>query len=211
MNANLFTQIGLVIAAIVIGVIFIRPQFTVIAETQDNISDIRDLIADTKELNRVLLEKANIVQSVSAQNQDRLDEYLPTEVDELGVMADVSAMADISNVTISEFTKIESAQVTSREDAFSANNNAQGQTEEDTSLESTEFSLTLLGTYEPVQAFLRLIAVNNYPIVIKNLEVVRSQARSEEIASNSLSVEVTFEVPHFTSVERVMPTNSTSP
>ena len=195
MNSSLFGQIALIIVAIILIVSFIQPTMASIGEIQDELFEVNDAISKIELFNDELQSKLLTIESIPQSDIDALDTFLPTEVDVLGVMADIAFIADSAGVTIETLSN-DQAEENSSTNSSDVKNNLHN---------SVAFALTITGGYQSFKDFLTLTEYNDYPLHVTSIEIGRvnsdSSANGEgEDISNTTSNQtysLTITVPMF--------------
>lgn len=164
MNFSSLTQIGLVIIAVAIIVTYINPAFADIKETQDTVYAYQDTLNKASEFNQKLNALMAQYQSFRPSDLDALDTYLPDAIDELQVMADLKAIADMSGITVTSL-KAEDTEEAPQNVAY--DDPAMQQAPQ---LTSRDFSIILSGPYRSLKQFLATIERNHYPLEVIALD-----------------------------------------
>jgi hypothetical protein len=88
--------IQLVLVAMAVGVVIlnIKPAVAEIRATQDDIVHYQEEIARVEAVNKLLTDNTNIINSISVDNTQALERYLPTKLDEIAILRDLEAIAD---------------------------------------------------------------------------------------------------------------------
>jgi hypothetical protein len=160
-NSVLFQLVLLGLTA-AIGYFYIYPTIESIGSTQDQIVQYNTERQKVESVNQqldVLVQRAN---TLSSEDRQLIDTYLPTRVDMIAVIRTTIAIAEQSGVVVSSFSvdEISSADALSTVD--------DGNPIIDTAL-PVDFSVSVSGTYEQIKSLLRLYEQNEYPIEVTSL------------------------------------------
>ena len=174
-------QIVLAIVSIIMIVTFIRPQFTQLAERQSELIELADALEKINQYNTLLRQRMAEVDRFSQADLDRLETFLPTEVDPARVASDIVTIVEQNNLVLQEVTFAEAADVIVL-DGGQVNRETADPTERTTgvgfsSLESEaarerttqRFTVSVLGSYEALLGALRDFERNAYPLHLVTL------------------------------------------
>lgn len=158
--------IQLFTAGIAIGIVitYIRPTIDVIRTHQDDIAKVREESDKIASVNRRLADLYARVNEIPSKDKAALYTYLPDKVDDVVVLKDLYAMTEEARVVTSELS------YGGREETVV--------TEEESTREKPEahlFNLAFEGSYEQFKQVLLRIERNNYPLVVKELDVTPTQ------------------------------------
>ena len=162
MGYKSITQIVLFITAVVLVLTYIQPTFIAIKETQDEIFQYSDASDKATELNAQLARLLGVEQSFRQSDMIALDEYLPTSLDDMEIMADVATMADASGIQVISLTSEEVA-LPAEDILF------EGERIVSDGTSHLDVVLEVSGTYQGFKNMLRLIEQNKYPLEIVDL------------------------------------------
>ncbi len=176
---GVFTQVMMIIFAVVIIITYVKPVFAEINETQEKIA------LYTKERTKVLTVNSKLSQLISkmdktVSNDDhrRLLTYLPDQIDNILVPRDLLAIVKESGMIYKNMTF---------EEVLKRRVPKKGS--ENTLRESFplrhDFSILLEGTYIQTKNLFNLMAQNDYPLEIQSVSMKESEG-------GILSVEIKF-------------------
>lgn len=155
---NVLVQIGMLAVALGIGYTYVYPTILSIGDVQDSIINYtveREKIVDVN----VTLERLRTTsQEISADDLKRLEEFLPTKLDDVAIVRDVIGIADVSGVVISA---VDFSLSTTQSVSLAGVPEPVPQ--------AAEVSVTVDGTYEQIKTLLYLFELNNYPLLVKSL------------------------------------------
>lgn len=152
---SLFTQIGMIIVAVVITIMYIKPTYSNIKTTQDTTTLYDDEAAKVKEVDLMLEQKIAAIDGVSVNDVDALKRYMPDSVDDVSVLKDIQAIFTALQLPISTLTAGGMSPVT-----------------EDPRFVAHTFAVTSKMTYEEVKVLLHAIEVNDYLLQINTLKMI---------------------------------------
>lgn len=168
MGNKLLTQVILVITAGTIIMTYIRPAFTEISNTQDEIARFESTVSQAAQLNSALGELVATEQSISDRERSALQRYLPTEVQDVVVMRDIQNIFQISDIPITSLSSVSAEGFQSSEATVEGSEVAQ----EDTgapSLIFRDFKLSFFGTYQQLKRIMERLEINAYPLEVVEL------------------------------------------
>ncbi len=162
MSNSPFIQLFLVILAGAIVVLYVRPTITTIRATQDKIGVYQDELARVAGVNNQITEYKNTINSLSLNDVQALERYLPNTVDEISVLRDLEAIAAETGITLT-------ALAYEGQNAVAADET--GMVPDSSALPMATFKLGALMTYDTMKVFMAALESNNYPLIINKLEV----------------------------------------
>jgi hypothetical protein len=175
----------MIVVAVTIGLMYIRPTLAEIKVLQDDAMMFEDEKGKVAEVNAELARKVATKDSVSDSNSDALKRFMPNEVDEIRVLKDIDAI--LRSVNVAPLT------LTYGGVADSAATDSAG-----SSLYATHtFDVGVAVTYEKLKELLLALEVNDYVLQVNNLSIAPSE--DEELS-------VTFSLAAFS-----LPSRDTAP
>ena len=159
---GLFAQIVVAAVAIGIAITYVQPTFTKIGELQSSIAEYRDETERVAQVNAQLDQLVSRADSISGDDREDLQTYLPDQVDIVAVPRDITVMAESAGVIL------RSVAYEGTVSGFFSN---PGDTR--TALKPTphQFQVQLEGTYEQIKAFLAATERNSYPLQVGELDI----------------------------------------
>lgn len=180
-------QIVLFITSIVIIVAYIQPSLLVIKETQDEIFVYSDALAKASELNAQLSRLVDSEQSFSRDDMSALNEYLPSTIDAMAVMADVTSMAEASGATITSLVSGE-VQLPLEDTVFA------GEVIASDGTLYVDLDLSVSATYESFKTMLRSFEENKYPLEVVSLTLGTFITQGSNVTTSADDAEEMYEI-----------------
>jgi hypothetical protein len=188
MNSNsLVLQVGMILLAVAIVFLYIKPTFSSIGETQASIERYVTEKDNVGAVNKTLADLVSKINAISSDDQKRLTTYMPDQVDEIEVAKDVYTIAKLANVYLDDIS-YEGEEVPSSEAPTEAVEGEDGSgVVTPTSIMPTthSFSVGVSGTYEQIKEFLVLLEQNKYPLEVKEMSIAGSE---EGILSSDITL-----------------------
>lgn len=153
---SFLTQIFMIVIAIVIVFIYIKPTFEKIRETQETTAVYIAESDKVSDVNLLLKNKINTVNGVSSADMAALNRYMPDSVDNVVVMKDILAI----------FTALKLPLL-----SISAGSVAGAATDPGVRLVPHTFSVTSQMSYSDVKRLLHALEVNDYLLQIDSLNL----------------------------------------
>ena len=168
-RSSLFTQLVMIIVAVVVGIMYINPTVTKIKTTQDSNDLYKQELTKISAVNDLLSAHVMKIDSVPLQSKQALLTYVPDSIDELIVMRDLQAILAASNIEASTL-------VFDGDGESDGNTSTNGSNNEEIAVEFSPytrytFTVDFETTYEQLKNFFGLIETNNYLLEISSLEI----------------------------------------
>lgn len=199
---GLFTQIALIILSVGILFTYVHPKFEEISANQDSIAAYREEQQKVSAVNATLSALSAKANSLSPDDQSRLDTYLPNSVDGIAVQRDLLFIAEEAEIELtslayaSDSTASGAGQRGGRNNAATLTPIERGARSE---LVPHSFTLGFAADYETIKTFLDLLTTNNYPLEVVSLGLGSAEAASgvggptaSPQASDALTAELTL-------------------
>jgi len=180
MQPNALLQILIIIFAIMIVVVYVRPTFQTIGSIQDETFEFRDAVAKASEFNARLSELLAVENSFADADLAALDTYLPSRLDSVTIFSHIAVIAESAGVSI-ESLRVGDAYQPNTEAVFAASDIALQE-----QLSHQDFDFGGSGDYESVKTFLRKLESNAYPLEIIELDLKPVQSEQEGGESRNL-------------------------
>lgn len=155
------SHIVLIVIAVAIGILFIKPTVQKIGEVEDKTALYKEEAQKVSEVNQLLAQKLSVVDSVTPADKDSLLRYLPDEIDDISVMKDIVAIFTRNAVDVSDI-KYQIGDAPSPDDATVLEKN----------VVSHNFAVTAIITYDQMVSVLRALEVNNYLLQVSSIKLV---------------------------------------
>lgn len=104
MRFQAITQLILVGLALVMVFMIIRPMFTGIQANQEELREYRNAVNTAGQFNAHLTELRNRARSFNQGDMEALNEYIPSEIDQLSVSRDIVAIVEENGMTVRGLT-----------------------------------------------------------------------------------------------------------
>lgn len=153
---SFLTQIFMIVIAVVIVIIYIKPTFEKIRETQETTTVYITESNKVSDVNLLLKNKIAIVNGVSSSDTEALNRYMPDTVDDVLVMKDILAIFTALKLPLS---------------SISAGSAAGAAALPGVRLVPHTFSITSQMTYSDVKRLLHALEVNDYLLQIDSLNM----------------------------------------
>lgn len=153
---SFLTQIFMIVIAVVIVIIYIKPTFEKIRETQETTAVYITESNKVSDVNLLLKNKIAIVNGVSSSDTEALNRYMPDTVDDVLVMKDILAIFTALKLPLS---------------SISAGSAAGAAALPGVRLVPHTFSITSQMTYSDVKRLLHALEVNDYLLQIDSLNM----------------------------------------
>ena len=179
MGYKSITQIALFIISLVVIFTYIKPTFIAMKSTQDEIFQYSDASDKATQLNTQLAQLLSVEQSFAHADMVALETYLPDTIDDMAVMADITAMAGRSNLKIVMLSSGEL--ILPEEDVL-----FEGKRIVSDGTSHVDFTVEVSGGYDSLKQMLRLIEQNKYPLEIIDLTIGEFIEDEERDVTSSL-------------------------
>ena len=179
MGYKSITQIALFIISLVVIFTYIKPTFIAMKSTQDEIFQYSDASDKATQLNAQLAQLLSAEKSFAREDLMALETYLPNTIDDMAVMADITAMAGRSNLKIIKLSSGEL--ILPDEDVF-----FEGELIQSDGTVHVDFTVEVSGGYDSLKQMLRLIEQNKYPLEIIDLTIGEFIEDEERDVTSSL-------------------------
>lgn len=188
---SLFTQIIMIIVAAVIGFYYIKPTVTKIRVTQDLTATYEAEAAKVLDVNVLLKQRIEKIDSVTLGDSDALKRYIPDTVDEIAVMKDLAAIGSDLGIIFSSLTYDGATEESVAEELNT-----------EPKLMSHAFSIETDVNYSELKQLLAALEINNYPLQVDLLDIVPDKTG---LLAVSLSIQTFSRVPVSDSEVRAVP------
>lgn len=168
---GLFTQILMIVASIAIIISYVKPTFTALSKTQDDIAVYREEYEKVASVNTQLQALVTKMESVPVADQRRLLTYLPDRIDEVAVLRDLLLIVKEAGVLYDSVDYEESDP-----------NSSSGSGSTDPSVPAPvlpiahTFQLSVTGDYEQIKDLLGLLEKNNYLFEVREANLTGSES-----------------------------------
>ncbi len=168
MGYKAIVQIALIVVALILVFVYIKPTFAQIAQIQSDVTEYKDAVSKASEFNQLLDKLARKERSYSDQDRAALDRFLPSTVDYAQVMHDLESLFEIYDIELDKLS-VDSESETSNVDVY-----IEGEEMSKGTLPYSDFSLTVTDSYDKIKQLLALIESNSYPLEIVTMDLAKS-------------------------------------
>lgn len=180
---GLFAQIAVIIVAIAIVWLNVKPSFEKVKNTQNDIETYQTEREKIVVVNSQLATLVTKMDSISTEEQRRLLTYLPNVIDELRISRDIMLIAKEAGVI---YRDVQYA----GEEGVSSNI----RDEANITPISHFFTLSVEGTYDQVKNLFVQLELNDYPLEVRDVSIAKAEGdfltTSVTIATYALRHEV---------------------
>ena len=159
---SLVTQVGMIVVAVTIVIMYIQPKITSIGDIQDLTNKYEAETLNVSQINENLKTKIAAIESINPQDVQALARFMPDKVDDIAVLKDLSLI-------------LESQSISQYDIAYKGNNAAtQGTGEAVSEYKSAVeylFSAKFEATYTQLKDLLALIETNDYMLQVSNVKI----------------------------------------
>jgi len=191
MGYKTITQLVLFITSLVIIFTYIQPSFITIKKTQDELDEYADASDKASELNTQLSQLLGTEQSFKRIDIAALEVYLPSSIDELAIMADITAMVEKSGAKV---TTLVSNDLTSSEEDSEGDVVFAGERITPDGTKHVDFDLSIETTYDSFKTMLKTFEQNKYPLEIIKLSFGDLLSKDDKVETSVDSVEGVYDI-----------------
>ncbi len=155
---GLFAEIIMIALAVGIVFTYIKPTFTDITNTQNDIMLYQTEREKVSFVNNNLSELLSRLDSVSAEDKGRLLTYLPDQVDGIAVSRTLSFMAEEAGLILIDVT-------------YSGVNTEISEEENNSNPIKHTFDMSIEGSYSQIKKLLSMLEENEYPLEVRALSI----------------------------------------
>ena len=159
---SILTQIGMVVVAVTIVIMYIQPKITSIREIQDLTTSYNTETENVSSVNEDLKTKISLIENIRPEDTKALERFLPDTVD------DITVLKDLSNI-------LESQSISQFDIAYKGNSIAKAETEENPNEYQSAieyyFSASFESTYSQIKSVLAQIETNDYLLQVSNIKI----------------------------------------
>lgn len=196
MNSRSLTLVAVILFSILVLVFYVQPRIEELRAQEASLAELRETVSQTAELNNLLESHLAKINSISSTDLQRLEKFLPQDVNSVLVARDINAMALTNNLSITR--------ASINEDGSTDAVNGQMLDDETSSqvryrVDTTSLSFAFNGDYQNVKTFLQQLENNSYPIKITNLQFGRAEAQAANgaTAATGYTLDMTIELYSF--------------
>ena len=175
---SLVTQVGMIVVAVTIVIMYIQPKITSIGDIQDLTNKYEAETLNVSQINENLKTKIAAIESINPQDVQALARFMPDKVDDIAVLKDLSLI-------------LESQSISQYDIAYKGNNAAtQGTGEVVSEYKSAVeylFSAKFEATYTQLKDLLALIETNDYLLQVSNVKITEGTEEKLNVELNLTS------------------------
>lgn len=162
-SLGLITQVFTIGLAIAVALLYIRPTFEEINILQDDIDQYKTQREKIQTVNEKLSEHIRVKDSVSTDNYEKLQAYMPRFVDDVGVLRDVQFIVEKTSMVL----------VNLQYDGLIDSAKLDNVTASDLSSPPEPYGFTVVaeGTYSQIKDLFSLLEQNHYPLEVHTASV----------------------------------------
>ncbi len=208
MGTKTILQLTMIALALFLVFAVIMPKLDAIKVVQDEAAEYKTAVEKAELYNQQLAALLQKEQNFGKKQLDALDVYLPTTVDAVAIMADISAMTRDAGLTLTSLATADSDQsmLSQRRSVQEVRYDEDGEEiiVDEASLEHSDFTLLVQGDYESFKKFLTSIEFNKYQLEIVSLSMTKPRVGTNETpaevsADAGYSFTITLRASSFTS------------
>ncbi len=162
---NVIAQVGILGLSLAIGYVYVYPTFVAIGSMQDQIVDYQAEAQRISSVNAQLADLSQRAGMVTNTEQRRLERFIPSRVDTVGVPRDVFAISQLAGVIV----------ISISQPAITQNNASRLTPSASDWVTDIPLPVTLevlvSGTYEQIKTLLFLLEQNDYPLQVTSLSI----------------------------------------
>ena len=159
---SFLTQIGMVVVAVIIVIMYIQPKVTSIREIQDLTNSYETETENVSKVNEDLKSKIAAIEAINPQDTKALERFMPDIVDDIAVLKDIS--------TILESQSISQYEIGYKGNTLSVAPTAETSNEYQSAV-AYFFSAQFETTYAQLKTILSQIETNDYLLQVSNLKI----------------------------------------
>jgi hypothetical protein len=193
---NLFTNLVLIALSVGIFLTYLKPTFELIGKDQDLIAQYRDELTKVKSVNARLDQLASAANQISNEDRDRMNTYLPNQIDTVSIQRDILLIAESVGIDIGGISAPDSAGGSSA--GTSAESSEAGRVERSL-LVPHEVTVEFAASYSLLKSFLAALEQSNYPLHVSALNIsTEATETGDRLARAAGDLSVTMTVITYT-------------
>jgi hypothetical protein len=157
---SLLTHCVLIIIAVTIGMLYIKPTVEKIGVVEDKTAFYRAESLKVTAVNQDLTQKLSLIDSVTPADKDNLLRYLPDAIDDIAAMKDIVAIFNQVSVDVTDIAYTPGSVANTKEDTPSIKG-----------VDTHNFKMTATLSYDQLVNALRALEVNNYLLQVSSLNI----------------------------------------
>lgn len=193
MNSRSLVLVAVIVLSIAVMVFYVQPRIADLRQKEVDLSELRTTISQTAELNALLESHIAKMNSIRTADLQRLESFLPQEVNSVLVARDISAIASRNGLSLAAAAVGDSQTSTARNGQMADDLGAGVRYRVSTTLLTFEFR----GEYQNVKSFLAQLENNVYPIKITELTFGRGEEVTGEVSTEPYVLQMNVELYSF--------------
>jgi len=195
MNSRSLILIALILFSVLVLVFYVQPRIDELRAKEQSLAELRNTVSQTTELNNLLASHLAKVESIRSADLQKIEHFLPQEVDAVVVARDMSGVALDNGLAITGLMVGETSDATERNGQLEERAGSSLQYRVDT----TALSFTFTGEYDSIKRYLEQLELNIYPIKITEMKISpRDTSTGQETSAlTGYQLELTVELYSF--------------
>jgi len=175
-------QMGMIAAALFIVFTVIMPKLEDIKMVEDETQEYKKAVENAAAYNSQLAALSSQKNSFTKNQLESIERYLPDNIDDIAVMADLQSMAERAGLTTVGIGVVENEEgdTTMETDSFTYDENGEPVAVEREPLAHRDFQITTEGTYTAIKSLLGYMEFNDYQLEVVDMQFTPKQKEGEE-------------------------------
>ena len=182
MGYRVLMQMGMIAAALFIVFTVIMPKLEDIKMVEDETQEYKKAVENAAAYNSQLAALSSQKNSFTKNQLESIERYLPDNIDDIAVMADLQSMAERAGLTTVGIGVVENEEgdTTMETDSFTYDENGEPVAVEREPLAHRDFQITTEGTYTAIKSLLGYMEFNDYQLEVVDMQFTPKQKEGEE-------------------------------
>jgi hypothetical protein len=168
---SFFSQILMIVLAVLIVMLYIKPKISEIRMTQDLLSSYETETENVSRVNEDLKSKIAQIDAITPEDAKALARFIPDTVDDISTLKDISAIVEAGGVT--DYVVNYKGVLASASDNSQENEGIPVKGVD--SLIRHNFALDFSGSYSQLKNILSLIESNDYILQVSNMQAADTE------------------------------------
>ncbi len=175
---SLVTQVGMIVVAVTIVIMYIQPKITSIGNIQDLTNKYEAETLNVSQVNENLKSKIATIEAINPQDAQALSRFMPDKVDDMAVLKDLSLI--LESQSISQYD------IAYKGNSATTQNTAEVVSEYQSAVEYN-FNASFEATYTQLKDILALIETNDYVLQVSNVKITEGTDEKLKVELNLTS------------------------